>query len=195
MTIQQQPHQAGQTTTLPGRATTPALLVIRGTGARLEGRFDIEESIEVQCQVTGELRVGGTIVIGEQGEVSADITTVNAVILGSYTGNLKASGSIEIAATGRVSGTLESDELVIAKGGVFTGTVARPEPQPAVQVAQDEADVEPELAAQSERTTKVAKRAKPAAAPLADIAPSAQLLDLDDDVQLRAPRAQGIPIA
>ncbi|HEY0995304.1 MAG TPA: polymer-forming cytoskeletal protein, partial [Gemmatimonadaceae bacterium] len=164
-------------------------------GARLEGRFDIEESIEVQCQVTGELRVGGTIVIGEQGEVSADITTVNAVILGSYTGNLKASGSIEIAATGRVSGTLESDELVIAKGGVFTGTVARPEPQPAVQVAQDEADVEPELAAQSERTTKVAKRAKPAAAPLADIAPSAQLLDLDDDVQLRAPRAQGIPIA
>ena len=31
--------------------------------------------------------------------VSADVQTVNAVIIGAYTGNLKASGSVEIAAT------------------------------------------------------------------------------------------------
>lgn len=99
------------------------LLSIFGGNARIEGTFEVEESIEVQCDVSGELRVGGTLVIGDRGRVSADVTTVNAVINGSYTGNLKASGSVEIAATGRVTGTLESAELVITKGAVFTGSV------------------------------------------------------------------------
>jgi cytoskeletal protein CcmA (bactofilin family) len=104
-------------------ANAPTLLTILGASAKIEGIFEVEESIEVQCEISGELRVGGTLVVGERGRVSADVTTVSAIINGSYTGNLKASGSVEIAATGRVSGTLESSELVIAKGGVFTGSV------------------------------------------------------------------------
>lgn len=108
----------------PALSSTP-LLVVRGTGALVEGSFDIEDSIEIECEVRGELNVGGTLVIGEKGKVSADVTTVNAVILGHYTGKMTASGSIEIAASGRANGTLASNELVIAKGGVFTGSVAR----------------------------------------------------------------------
>jgi len=104
-------------------ASPPTLLTIFGASAKIEGIFEVEESIEVQCEISGELRIGGTLVIGERGRVSADVTTVNAVINGTYAGNLKASGSVEVAATGRVSGTLESSELVIAKGAVFTGSV------------------------------------------------------------------------
>jgi cytoskeletal protein CcmA (bactofilin family) len=109
----------------PDSLASQPLLVIRGSGARLEGSFEIEESIEIECEVRGDLNVGGTLVIGESGRVSADVITVNAVILGTYTGSMKASGSIEIASTGRVNGTLASNELVIAKGGVFTGSVSR----------------------------------------------------------------------
>lgn len=104
-------------------AGAATLLTILGASAKIEGIFEVEESIEVQCDISGELRVGGTLVIGERGRVSADVTTAKAIINGSYAGNLKASGSVEIAATGRVSGTLESSELVIAKGAVFTGSV------------------------------------------------------------------------
>jgi cytoskeletal protein CcmA (bactofilin family) len=103
------------------------LLTVLGAAARFEGRFLVEESIEVQCQLEGDLQVGGTLVIGERGEVSADVSTVNAVIHGQFEGNLKATGSVELAATARVAGNIESNELVIAKGAVFTGTVSRSE--------------------------------------------------------------------
>jgi cytoskeletal protein CcmA (bactofilin family) len=126
-------------------ASTNALLTVLGANARIDGRFVIEESIEVECQISGELHVGGTLVIGEHGEVSADITTVNAIIRGQYEGTLKASGSVEIASTGRVNGTIESNELVIAKGADFTGSVSRI--QPAAQ--------------ESRETTSVASKTQP----------------------------------
>ncbi|HUP89834.1 MAG TPA: glycosyltransferase, partial [Longimicrobiales bacterium] len=108
-----------------------SLLSITGSGARIEGRFDIANSIEIECEVTGELNVGGKLVIGRNGNVAADVRTVDALILGSFTGNLSASGSIEIASTGRVSGNVETPEFVIGKGGVFTGNVTRPSEQAA----------------------------------------------------------------
>jgi cytoskeletal protein CcmA (bactofilin family) len=36
-----------------------------------------------------------------------------------------ASGDVEIAATGRVTGNIETDSLVIAKGGFFNGSVVK----------------------------------------------------------------------
>jgi cytoskeletal protein CcmA (bactofilin family) len=107
----------------PPTPSAPTLLAVYGGSAKLEGKFDVQESIEIQCEITGELHVGGTLIIGERGRVTADVSTANAVINGSYSGNLKATGAVEIAATGRVGGKIESAELVIAKGAIFTGTV------------------------------------------------------------------------
>lgn len=155
------------------------LLTILGTSARIEGKFQIAESIEVQCEISGELAVGGTLVIGDRGRVTADVATVNAVIIGAYSGNLKASGSVEIAATGRVSGTIESNELVIAKGAVFTGTVSHIEKDTRSRAAAtQQRHAEPINA-----PAPVAAAPQPlAAAPLADIEtaiPVARLIELD----------------
>jgi cytoskeletal protein CcmA (bactofilin family) len=111
----------------------PTLLTIKGAAAKIEGTFEVEESIEVQCDISGTLRVGGTLVIGERARVSADVMTVNAIIKGSYMGTLKASGSVEIAATGRVTGTLDSRELVIVKGATFTGAATHTDKEMANQ--------------------------------------------------------------
>src|SRR5205807_5774135 len=45
-------------------ASAPPLLTILGASAKIEGIFEVEESIEVQCEIAGELHVGGTLVIG-----------------------------------------------------------------------------------------------------------------------------------
>ena len=104
--------------------TTP-LLSIMGGSAKLEGKFDISDSIQIECEIGGEMTVGGRLVIGENGTVHADVHTVDAVIMGSYEGNLVATGNVEITATGRVLGNLETDSLVIAKGGFFNGNVTK----------------------------------------------------------------------
>ncbi|MBM4440446.1 MAG: polymer-forming cytoskeletal protein [Candidatus Rokubacteria bacterium] len=101
------------------------LLTIVGETAKMEGKFDIADSIQIECQVGGQLNVGGKLVIGEKGVVSADVQTVDAVIMGVYEGNMVATGNVEIAATGRVSGNIRTDSLVISKGGFFNGNVVK----------------------------------------------------------------------
>ena len=110
---------------------TSTLLSVVGSTARLEGTFDIADSIHVECEIGGHLTIGQKLVIGRAGVVTADIETVDAVIEGHYEGNLMASGDVEITATGRVTGNIRTNSLVIAKGGFFNGNVTRIEAESA----------------------------------------------------------------
>jgi|GEM_PF-294371 len=105
--------------------TMNTLLTVRGELARIEGKFEIADSLEVQCEIGGELDVGGSLVIGERGSVTANVRTVDAIIMGTYEGDMIASGNVEITSTGRVIGNLKTDSLVIAKGGFFNGNVSK----------------------------------------------------------------------
>ena len=110
---------------LPRSSAPMTLLAIGGQRARLDGRFEITDSVHVECEVSGELFVGGQLVIGEKGVVKADVQTLDAVVHGVYEGNLVATGTVEIAATGRVTGNVQTDSLVISKGGFFNGNVEK----------------------------------------------------------------------
>jgi cytoskeletal protein CcmA (bactofilin family) len=74
---------------------------------------------------SGELSVGGKLVIGEKGVVNANVQTVDAIVMGVYEGNMIATGNVEIAETGRVTGNIETDSLVISKGGFFNRNVVK----------------------------------------------------------------------
>ncbi len=109
-----------------GRPASPiTLLTVVGDSAKMDGKFDIADSIHIECEVGGELNVGGQLVIGEKGVVNANVQTVDAIIQGVYEGNMVATGNVEIATTGRVSGNIETDSLVISKGGFFNGNVVK----------------------------------------------------------------------
>lgn len=109
-----------------GNSPVPTtLLTITGNSAKLEGKFDITDSIQIECEIGGELKVGGKLVIGHRGAVHADVQTVDAIIHGEYEGNMVATGSVEISPTGRADGNIETNSLVISKGGFFNGNVAK----------------------------------------------------------------------
>ena len=109
-----------------GNADGP-LLEIFGSAARLEGNFTIGDSIQIECEIAGQINVEGKLVIGEKGVVRADVNTVDAIIRGQYQGDMVATGNVEITNTGRVTGNIETDSLVISKGGFFNGKVAKME--------------------------------------------------------------------
>ena len=100
------------------------LLAVFGSSARLEGKFTIADSIEIECEVAGEINVEGKLVVGENGIVQANVHTVDALIKGLYEGDMVATGDVEITDTGRVSGNIETDSLVISKGGFFNGNIS-----------------------------------------------------------------------
>ncbi len=109
----------------PRRGNPVTLLTITGQTAKLQGKFEIADSFHVECEVGGELIVDGQLVIGEKGVVNADVRTVDATVQGVYEGNMIATGTVEITATGRVTGNIETDSLVINKGGFFNGNVVK----------------------------------------------------------------------
>ena len=108
-----------------GAGRNGPLLTVMGESARLEGKFNIAESIQIECEVAGEINVDGKLVIGEKGVVRADVHTADAMIMGRYEGNMVATGNVEITSTGRVAGNIETDSLVISKGGFFNGNVIK----------------------------------------------------------------------
>lgn len=119
------------------------LLTVMGASARLEGKFNITESIHIECEVAGEINVDGKLVIGDRGVVKADVHTTDAVIMGQYEGNMVATGNVEIASSGRVSGNIETDSLVISKGGFFNGQVVKMQRGP--EVIPERRNVSPAL--------------------------------------------------
>ena len=118
-----------------GKPAPPiSLLIVVGDHARMEGKFEIADSIQIECELGGELNVGGKVVIGEKGVVNANVQTVDAIIMGRYEGNMVATGNVEITETGQVSGVIQTDSLVISKGGFFNGNVVKMNDQPSAQL-------------------------------------------------------------
>src|SRR5437899_10975034 len=60
-----------------GQPAAPAipLLSVVGERARMEGKFDIADSIQVECEAGGEMNLRGKLRLGEEGVVHANCTT------------------------------------------------------------------------------------------------------------------------
>ena len=101
------------------------LLTITGDSAVIEGKFKISKSIEIDCEVKGQLDVEGQIIIQRNGFVNADVKIIDANVIGRFEGNMEASGIVEIKETGIVNGNIKTDSLIINKGGIFRGNVTR----------------------------------------------------------------------
>lgn len=110
---------------ISGKEESRTLLTIVGNKAKIEGKIDVSQSIEIGCEVVGEVIVNGQMVIQKEGVVSADVTTIDATIIGKFEGNMKGTGKIEITETGVVGGNIKTDSLVINEGGIFSGKVTR----------------------------------------------------------------------
>lgn len=108
-----------------GREMQKILLTVNGDSARIEGKLIISKSIEIDCEIHGELIVDGQLIIQQSGYVNADVKTIDATINGIYEGNMEATGNVQITQNGKVNGNIKTDSLIIEKGGVFSGNVTR----------------------------------------------------------------------
>jgi cytoskeletal protein CcmA (bactofilin family) len=110
---------------LPNADNESPILTVMGKDAKLEGKIETEGSIQIECEVSGEMKVRRKLVIAQSGSVRADVQTADVTIHGEYEGNMMATGSVEITPTGRVDGNIETNSIIISKGGMFNGNVAK----------------------------------------------------------------------
>ncbi|PYS71555.1 MAG: hypothetical protein DMF69_10065 [Acidobacteria bacterium] len=93
------------------------------TFAESDGDVVFEGVLQVDSLVKGNIRSAyGTLIIGAEGRVEADVDVRIAIIDGSVKGELRATQYVVLESTARVSGNIHTPSLEIKDGAVFDGS-------------------------------------------------------------------------
>jgi cytoskeletal protein CcmA (bactofilin family) len=95
-----------------------------GPSVNFKGSIKSQSGVHLDGLVEGDVETTGNVIVGEKGQVSANITAQNITISGLVKGNVTAKGRLEIAAKGKLMGDISAAALVIEEGAVFTGHCA-----------------------------------------------------------------------
>lgn len=90
-------------------------------GTEFSGELKFKDLMRIDGKFRGKIQSSNQLVIGETGDVDAEIDVGILSISGKVDGTLRAKNRIEIHAKGRVYGTLVCPTLVIEEGAVFQG--------------------------------------------------------------------------
>ena len=94
-------------------------------GTEIKGEIRFKDILRVDGKVSGKIISEGELIIGESGEVEAEINVGTLSVSGRLTGTVRASEKIEVHPKGRIFGdlSLEKPNLIIHEGGVFEGKI------------------------------------------------------------------------
>ncbi|MMZ67244.1 Polymer-forming cytoskeletal [compost metagenome] len=93
-----------------------------GQGCVVDGKMDCESNLRIEGKFKGEIQCKGQVIIGETGEATSDIYGADIVVAGIVIGNITTKGRLMITSSGEVKGNVSVARLVIAEGGLLSGT-------------------------------------------------------------------------
>lgn len=97
------------------------IIAVLGKGSEFEGKLTFEGVVQIDGRFTGEVFSKGTLIIGENARVKAEISVGNVVIRGEVQGNIRANNCVELHSPGRLAGNIVTPSLYIQKGVIFEG--------------------------------------------------------------------------
>jgi cytoskeletal protein CcmA (bactofilin family) len=93
-----------------------------GHGTVLTGETTFQMMLRVDGHVTGTVTSdGGTLIVGTNGQVDANVSVGVATVNGVINGDVIATEKIQLGRTARVMGNIATPRLVIEEGAVFEG--------------------------------------------------------------------------
>lgn len=94
---------------------------IVGTSVKLKGNLKSDGDIIIDGIVTGELKTKGSVAIGPNANIVANIKAKDVTISGAVQGNVEAADRLDLTETAKVIGDISANVLSIAPGATFTG--------------------------------------------------------------------------
>ena len=93
-----------------------------GRDTAIEGTLTFDETIRVDGRIKGKLMSPqGTLIIGENASIDADIAVGVAIIRGQVNGRVEAQQRVEVYAPAKVSGDISAPTVTIDSGVIFNG--------------------------------------------------------------------------
>jgi cytoskeletal protein CcmA (bactofilin family) len=122
------PSSSAASSSLP---VSPRAAACIAQGIKIKGEITGKEDLFVDGTVEGKLEMGnGTVTVGPNGKVKADISAREIVVRGQVEGKLDGTEKVQLWSTGRVEGEVRTQRLAIEDGAVLRGQVEAGKEQP-----------------------------------------------------------------
>ncbi|MEP6787242.1 MAG: polymer-forming cytoskeletal protein [Acidobacteriota bacterium] len=94
-----------------------------GHGTTLTGETEFHAMLRVDGHLVGSVSSeAGTLIIGTNGQVDANIMVAAAMINGAVNGDVIATEKLQLGRTARVMGNIQSPRLIIEEGAILEGS-------------------------------------------------------------------------
>ena len=94
-----------------------------GGGTVVTGEANFKAMMRVDGHLSGRVSsTSGTLIVGANGKVDANIEVAVAVIHGTINGDIIATQRLELGRAAKVHGNIQTPSLIIEQGAVFEGT-------------------------------------------------------------------------
>jgi cytoskeletal protein CcmA (bactofilin family) len=103
------------------RANPEEVDTIIGSGSEVQGTIVVQGTLRVDGRVSGDIQVQGDLIVGEKGQVNANVKARHVTIAGELRGDLELEGTLELTPTGQLYGDIAVANLIIAEGACFQG--------------------------------------------------------------------------
>jgi len=101
-----------------------ALTAFIDQGSEFSGKLSFRDTVRIDGRFEGEISSDNTLIVGETGQVHADIRSNTVVISGEVRGNIVASAQITLHKSARVFGNLTTEVLIAEEGSELNGQVS-----------------------------------------------------------------------
>jgi len=92
-----------------------------GQELNLSGKLVFQGAVRVDGKYEGEIEAKGTLIIGADAVVHAEIKVDKAIIMGEVRGTVEAREKLEIEGQGKLYGDIKTPKLIINDGATFEG--------------------------------------------------------------------------
>src|SRR5687767_8789238 len=94
-----------------------------GGGTVMTGEANFKAMMRVDGHLSGRVSsTSGTLIVGANGKVDANIEVAVAVIHGTINGDIIATQRLELGRAAKVNGNIQTPSLIIEQGAVFEGS-------------------------------------------------------------------------
>jgi len=93
-------------------------------GSEFEGKLTFQDTVRIDGRFRGEIASENTLVVGETGEIEANVRSRNVVVSGKVNGNITALQKLTLHKTARVDGDIEAGCIAVEEGAMMNGRVA-----------------------------------------------------------------------
>ena len=116
-------QSGSNSSTSSSSSTSGGLTAFIDQGSEFEGKLSFRETGRIDGRFHGEITSENTLIVGESGEIDAEIRSNTVVVSGSVTGNIIAAAKVVLHKTARVDGDIQSPSLVVEEGAMITGKI------------------------------------------------------------------------